>query len=73
LLALARGEPPRVGQRREARDLLRRLLEPHLGPRPLRSRELFHVWSAATPVAAGPAHLDPPRPTSSPLHSEPST
>ncbi len=41
LLALARGTPLDPVQRREARTLLRRLLEPHLGPRPLKSRELF--------------------------------
>jgi len=42
LLALAAGEPlADAGQAREARRLLRRLLAPHLGPRPLKSRELF--------------------------------
>ncbi len=41
LLALARGAPLDPSQRREARTLLRRLLEPHLGPKPLKSRALF--------------------------------
>ena len=41
LLALARGDGLDVVQRREARLLLRRLLAPHLGSKPLRSRELF--------------------------------
>ena len=41
LLALAQGAPLDPVQRREARTLLRRLLEPHLGSKPLRSRELF--------------------------------
>jgi DNA repair protein RecO (recombination protein O) len=41
LLALARGGPLDPVQRREARTLLRRLLAPHLGSKPLRSRELF--------------------------------
>jgi DNA repair protein RecO (recombination protein O) len=44
LLRLAAGEPL-IGERaREARELMRRLLAPHLGERPLRSRELFRVW-----------------------------
>lgn len=44
LLALAAGEPlTDPGQAREARRLLRRLLAPHLGPRPLKSRELFRL------------------------------
>lgn len=41
LLALARGDPLGTDQLREARGLLRRLLQPHLGPKPLKSRELF--------------------------------
>jgi DNA repair protein RecO (recombination protein O) len=41
LLALARGESLDRPQRREARALLRRLLDPHLGSKPLKSRELF--------------------------------
>jgi DNA repair protein RecO (recombination protein O) len=41
LLALARGDQLRSDQLREARALLRRLLKPHLGPKPLKSRELF--------------------------------
>lgn len=47
LLALADNGPLDVTQRREARGLLRRLLDPHLGPRPLKSRELFHRLSAS--------------------------
>ena len=42
LLALGGGET--LGEpwmAREARDLLRRLLAPHLGTRPIKSRELF--------------------------------
>ena len=41
LLALARGDQLGTEQFREARGLLRRLLQPHLGPKPLKSRELF--------------------------------
>jgi DNA repair protein RecO (recombination protein O) len=41
LLALTRGAPLDAVQRRESRTLLRRLLEPHLGSKPLKSRELF--------------------------------
>ncbi len=42
LLALAAGDPLDDDQmRREARHLLRTLLAPHLGPKPLKSRELF--------------------------------
>jgi DNA repair protein RecO (recombination protein O) len=41
LLALARGAPLNPVQRREARTLLRRLLQPHLGSKPLKSRQLF--------------------------------
>jgi DNA repair protein RecO (recombination protein O) len=41
LLALESGEDLPRGQLREARDLLRRLLAPHLGTRPLMSRALF--------------------------------
>jgi DNA repair protein RecO (recombination protein O) len=48
LLALARGDRLAPHQLRESRALLRRLLEPHLGGRPLKSRELFRRWSAAT-------------------------
>lgn len=45
LLALARGEDlSTVAARREARWLSRRLLAPHLGSRPLRSRELYRQW-----------------------------
>lgn len=45
LLALARGLPLDTTQQREARDLLRRLLGPHLGPKALKSRELFRRLS----------------------------
>jgi DNA repair protein RecO (recombination protein O) len=42
LLALVAGETlGEAWMAREARDLLRRLLAPHLGTRPLKSRELF--------------------------------
>lgn len=44
LLALARGDELAPAQVREARTLCRRLLAPHLGPRPLKSRELFRQW-----------------------------
>ncbi|WP_295392118.1 DNA repair protein RecO [uncultured Thiodictyon sp.] len=44
LLALARGEALAPAQAREARALFRRLLQPHLGPKPLKSRELFRQW-----------------------------
>ncbi|HYN78105.1 MAG TPA: DNA repair protein RecO [Lamprocystis sp. (in: g-proteobacteria)] len=43
LLALARGDDLGADQVREARALLRRLLEPHLGTQPLKSRELFRL------------------------------
>lgn len=41
LLRLAAREPLTAVQAREARELMRRLLAPHLGGRPLKSRELF--------------------------------
>jgi DNA repair protein RecO (recombination protein O) len=41
LLALASGVALDSAQQREARALMRRLLGPHLGSRPLKSRELF--------------------------------
>ncbi len=44
LLALYQGRAIAPADQREARDLLRRLLEPHLGPKPLKSRELFRHW-----------------------------
>lgn len=48
LLALACGESPLTGeQQREARQLLRSLLAPHLGDRPLKSRELFRTMQSA--------------------------
>lgn len=45
LLALARGLALDNAQQREARALLRRLLGPHLGSKPLKSRELFRQLS----------------------------
>ena len=44
LLGLAKGECMSGTSVREARELMRSLLEPHLGPRPLKSRELFRRW-----------------------------
>jgi DNA repair protein RecO (recombination protein O) len=44
LLRLAVGEPLQGQMTREARALLRRLLAPYLGARPLKSRELFRRW-----------------------------
>ncbi|MCO5762866.1 MAG: DNA repair protein RecO [Chromatiaceae bacterium] len=49
LLALAAGTPLREAvMARQARDLLRRLLAPHLGPKPLKSRELFRLAQVNT-------------------------
>jgi len=45
LLALAGGMALDASRQREARALLRRLLGPHLGPKPLKSRELFRQIS----------------------------
>jgi DNA repair protein RecO (recombination protein O) len=50
LLALAHDEPLGLDQRREARTLLRYVLEPHLGARPLKSRELYRRWFATDPI-----------------------
>lgn len=47
LLALAQSAPLDATQRREARKLLRMVLEPYLGGRPLQSRELYRRWFAA--------------------------
>nr|WP_240905646.1 DNA repair protein RecO [Thiorhodococcus mannitoliphagus] len=47
LLALAAGEPLEAEQRREARSLLRIALAPHLGGKPLQSRELYRRWFGA--------------------------
>lgn len=44
LLALARDGPLSPDQRREARTLMRHVLAPHLGGRPLHSRELYRRW-----------------------------
>lgn len=48
LLAFAAGERLSPGQARALRGLMRRLLAPHLGPRPLRSRELFRRTTAGS-------------------------
>jgi DNA repair protein RecO (recombination protein O) len=46
---LAAGTPLREAvMARQARDLLRRLLAPHLGPKPLKSRELFRLAQVNT-------------------------
>ena len=50
LLALAHDQPLADEQRREARALLRHVLEPHLGDRPLKSRELYRRWFATEPI-----------------------
>lgn len=47
LLALTRGEDLDLAQRREARILLRGILTPYLGERPLKSRELYQRWYGA--------------------------
>lgn len=44
LLALAQETPQLVEHGRELRDLLRRALAPHLGDRPLKSRELYRQF-----------------------------
>jgi DNA repair protein RecO (recombination protein O) len=44
LLGLVADEPLSGENLREARGLLRRLIAPHLGDRPLKSRELFRRW-----------------------------
>lgn len=67
LLALARGDRLAPHQVREARVLLRALLEPHLGGRPLKSRELFRRWSAA--ATAGEASRRPASQSSARLPS----
>jgi DNA repair protein RecO (recombination protein O) len=50
LLALADDKPLVGDQRREARTLFRYVLEPHLGARPLKSRELYRRWFATDPI-----------------------
>ncbi|MTW21741.1 DNA repair protein RecO [Allochromatium palmeri] len=50
LLALADDQPLVGDQRREARTLLRYVLEPHLGTRPLQSRELYRRWFATDSI-----------------------
>lgn len=55
LLALAGDTPLGPVERREARTLLRRLLEPHLGPKPLKSRELFRRIAGPGSRPAPPA------------------
>jgi DNA repair protein RecO (recombination protein O) len=46
LLALAGGEALDATQAREAKELMRRVLDRHLGGRPLKSRELFRTTRA---------------------------
>jgi DNA repair protein RecO (recombination protein O) len=53
LLALARGNRLAPNQLREARVLLRSLLEPHLGGRALKSRELFRRFLVTSSPKAG--------------------
>jgi DNA repair protein RecO (recombination protein O) len=48
LLGLASGEVLTGECAREARSLMRLLLSPHLGERPLKSRELFRRWRGNT-------------------------
>lgn len=55
LLALARGGELDPVQRREARLLLRAILDPHLGGRPLASRELYRRWYGTRPAASSPS------------------
>lgn len=45
LIALARGATLDAAQLKEARGLLQRALDPYLGGRPLKSRELLRRWS----------------------------
>lgn len=59
LLALAQGDRLAPHQLREARALLRRLLEPHLGGRPLKSRELFRRYAVASAPNPGPGPCVP--------------
>lgn len=49
LLALAQGKDLSPEQEKEARALLRGLLDPHLGSKPLKSRELFRRWRGGGP------------------------
>ncbi|WP_343033130.1 DNA repair protein RecO [Caldichromatium japonicum] len=49
LLALARDDALDPVQRREARNLLRHALAPHLGGRPMQSRELHRHWFGRAP------------------------
>jgi DNA repair protein RecO (recombination protein O) len=61
LLALARGSRLAPDQLREARALLRRLLEPHLGGRELKSRELFRRFLVTSSPNAGTEGVHAPR------------
>jgi DNA repair protein RecO (recombination protein O) len=54
LLALAAGEPLGGSLAREARGLMRVALAPYLGPRPLRSRELFLQQGGAPRTTSAP-------------------
>ena len=64
LRRLSAGEPLRGVHAREARALLRGLLAPHLGERPLRSRELLaaRVAARARPAAAPAGDTVPDKP-----------
>ena len=53
LLALATDAPLQGDQQREARSLLRALLAPHLGTKPLQSRELLRQWRGLRGARAG--------------------
>nr|WP_207280731.1 DNA repair protein RecO [Thiocystis violacea] len=68
LLALTNGERLADGQRREARVLLREILAPHLGARPLKSRELYQRWFGSGAIAESPQRRDPT--TARPVDSE---
>lgn len=48
LLALAQESPQLVDNARELRDLLRQALAPHMGDRPLKSRELYRQFIRRT-------------------------
>jgi DNA repair protein RecO (recombination protein O) len=55
LLALASGELDDARDLRELKPLLRSVLTPHLGPRPLGSRALFHASHTGVSPASGGA------------------
>jgi DNA repair protein RecO (recombination protein O) len=68
LLALARGNRLAPDQLREARALLRRLLEPHLGGRELKSREMFRRFFATSAPNAGADGVHAPQNDAFPNH-----